>query len=51
MSNLHPNQHDYDQLAVMYGTGDGEKDGDKKGGGPPAGKGILETTSASGARL
>ena len=39
MSNLHPNQHDYDQLAVMYGTGDGEKDGDKKGGGPPAGKG------------
>ncbi|MAQ53773.1 MAG: hypothetical protein CL719_02805, partial [Chloroflexi bacterium] len=35
-SNLHPNQHDYDQLDAMYGADEGGGNGG--GAGPPDGK-------------
>ena len=40
LSNLHPNQHDYDQLDAMYGAdeGGGNGGGNGGGGGPPDGK-------------
>lgn len=37
LSNLHPNQHDSDQLDAMYGADEGGGNGG--GGGPPDGKG------------